>query len=28
VARSSLDRARQLAANQPSVGPLTLPDGT
>jgi tetratricopeptide (TPR) repeat protein len=27
VARSSLDRARQLAANQPSVGPLTLPDG-
>lgn len=28
VARGSLDRARQLAANQPSVGPLTLPDGT
>lgn len=28
VARSSLDRARQLAATQPSVGPLTLPDGT
>lgn len=28
VARTSLDRARQLAAAQPSVGPLTLPDGT
>ena len=28
VARDSLDRARQLAADQPAVGPLTLPDGT
>jgi tetratricopeptide (TPR) repeat protein len=26
VAHSSLDRARQLAATQPAVGPLTLPD--
>ena len=28
VARDSLDRARQLAADQPAVGPLKLPDGT